>query len=480
LRSVEIHDLSTMNTATPDMPAAARSKGGPSRPVTGVSAVLAMAILITTAVFGALDRQILLVLGEPMRLALKMSDTAFGVMQGTGITLFAGIAAIPICWLADRYGRRQVLAVCVLVWALGTAACGLAQNYTTMFFSAMAIGIGEAGLTPIIFGLIPHVVPNHRRVLANGAYAMALLFGTGLGALLSGALVENIDSIRTFLPAAIRDEATWRLALLAVSLPGPVIAALLLFVRESDQSSALDRLVGGTAVSMPVYFRRHWPLVLYVFGGVGLGQLGLLAMTAWVPMAAVRNLGATAAQVGEGLGAAYLISSAAGAVVGGLGAQLMAAKWGIQTPIRVIVVGFLVGAIAAVFLPWTTAPWHMYFLVGVQLAAVVAGSVLAPTLLQDMTPPEARSSILAAGTLLTQLLTSLGPVLVGILSDHGFQGPAGLLLATSAVSTAALTLGMLLLLFCTLPFARAVREFHPELLKTSRDASSSVSGESNG
>lgn len=462
------------------MPPAARSDGGTTRAVTGASALLAMAILIVTAVFGALDRQIMLVLGEPMRVALKMSDTAFGVMQGTGITLFAGIAAIPICWLADRYGRRQVLAVCVLVWALGTAACGLAQNYTTMFVSAMAIGIGEAGLTPIIFGLIPHVVPSHRRVLANGVYALALLFGTGLGAWLSGALVENIDVVRTYLPATLRDEATWRLALLAVSLPGPAIAALLLFVRESDQSSALDRLVAGTAASMPDYFRRHWPLVLYVFGGVGLGQLGLMAMTAWVPMAAMRNLGATAAQVGEGLGTAYLISSAVGAVIGGLGTKLMSAKWGIQTPIRVIIVGFLIAAIAGVFLPWTTAPWHMFFLVGVQLAAIVAGSVLAPTLLQDMTPPEARSSTIATGNLLAQLLTSLGPVLVGVLSDHGFAGPAGLLLATSGVSTVALVLGMLLLLLCTAPFARAVREFHPELLKTSRDASPSISGASNG
>ena len=84
---------------------------GPPDPRTGQTAAYALLVLVTAAIFAAINRQILVLLAEPIRQSLGLSDTQLGLLQGLAVTLFSGLAAVPIGWLADRFGRRQLLAV---------------------------------------------------------------------------------------------------------------------------------------------------------------------------------------------------------------------------------------------------------------------------------------------------------------------------------------------------------------------------------
>ena len=138
-----------------------------SDPRSARTAAYALGVLVTAAVFAAVNRQILVLLGEPIRQSLGLSDTQLGLLQGLGVTLFCGLAAVPIGWLADRFGRRRLRALCILVWSAATAACGMAQDFTALFVAAAVLGIGEAGLTPIVYGLLPDAVPERRRALAT-------------------------------------------------------------------------------------------------------------------------------------------------------------------------------------------------------------------------------------------------------------------------------------------------------------------------
>jgi len=423
-------------------------------------------VLIIATVFGALDRQILVLLAEPMRQSLQLTDTKLGLLQGAGITLFAGVAAVPVGWLADRYGRRSVLAACVLVWAAATAACGMATDFPALFLAAAGLGIGEAGLSPIVFGLIPEIVSPRRRVLANGVYALAAIFGAGLGIALSGAMVQSLDALRPLLPTALQGLESWRLAFLVVALPGPLVALAVLLIRLHPQRDAGHAAAAANArPELRDYARAHLRCMVGVFGGSGLAGLGLAASGNWLPIIATRSFGAPAGAVGQGMGAAYLLGTAAGATLGALGVRLLGRRLGLALPLRVIAVGSAVAALAAALMPLALSVNSLYLLFGVQVTALIAGSVLLPTLLQDMTPAVLRSRLIAIGSVVTVLLSALSPVLVGALSDLLSASPQGLLMAVAGVGALAFALAALLMKSTEQAFVQTVQTIHPDLVR---------------
>ena len=420
----------------------------PVEPGTGLGhwllAWYGLVILIAATVLAAADRQIMVLLADPIRQSLGLSDTKLGLLHGVGIALFSGAAAVPLGWLADRYGRRAVLASCVIVWTGATAACGFAWDFPSLFAAAIGLGIGEAGLAPIVYGLIPDIVPPKRRVLANGIYAVAAIFGAGIGIGLSGTLIESLAGVREALPLGMRAMESWRLSFFAVALPGPIVALLILLIRIRQAASGTGGAHRAAPLGLAEYLRAHGRTVVSVFGATGLGGLGIAALAAWAPVIASRNFDGTPQQVGQGIGAAYLIGTVVGALVGGYGVRRLRPLLGVATPVRVLVIGFGLSALASAGLLGATSAMHVYVLFGLQVAFLIAGSVVAPTLLQDMTPPSLRSRVIALGSVVTLLLSALSPVLVGLLSDALKAEPRGLLISVAVVAAVSLALSSFL------------------------------------
>jgi MFS family permease len=375
--------------------------------------------------------------------------------------LFAGAAAVPLGWLADRYGRRALLAACVLVWATATAACGLAQDFPALFLAAIGLGLGEAGLAPIVYGLIPEIVSERRRVLANGIYALAAIFGAGLGLALSGALVQGLDDLRPLLPHALQAMESWRLAFLAVAVPGPLVALAVLLIRLHPQRGGVDAPVSVDMPALRPYVQAHRRTMFCVFGGSGLAGLGVAASGSWVPIVATRIFGAPAGEVGQGVGVAYLLGTACGALLGALSVKLMSRHVGLATPIRVIAVGSGLSAVFSLLMLTTQSANGLYLLFGLQIATLIAGSVLAPTVLQDMTPAALRSRVIAIGSTVAIGLSALSPVLVGALSDVLHSQAQGLLIAMASIGAAAFALGAVVMGMAEKPFVRTVLEVNP-------------------
>ena len=89
--------------------------------------VLVMLTLVYT--FNFIDRQILVILQEPIKADLGLSDAQLGLLSGFSFALVYVTAGIPIAWLADRGNRRNIVAVSLGFWSFMTALSGLAQNY---------------------------------------------------------------------------------------------------------------------------------------------------------------------------------------------------------------------------------------------------------------------------------------------------------------------------------------------------------------
>ena len=109
---------------------------------------IVLAILTVVYAFNFIDRQILVILQEPIKAELGLSDTQLGLLTGFSFAVVYVTAGIPTAWLADRSNRRNIIAVWLGIWSVMTALSGIVQNYTQLLLARLGVGLGEAGGSP--------------------------------------------------------------------------------------------------------------------------------------------------------------------------------------------------------------------------------------------------------------------------------------------------------------------------------------------
>ena len=103
------------------------------------------------------DRGLLAVVGPDLIPELGISDTEFGLLTGFGFALLYTIVGIPLARHADTANRVLLMTICIGLWSLMTALCGLATEITIgslsigafwiLLMCRVGVGIGEAGCT---------------------------------------------------------------------------------------------------------------------------------------------------------------------------------------------------------------------------------------------------------------------------------------------------------------------------------------------
>ena len=101
-------------------------------------------LLFFVYVLNFVDRQILIILMEPIRLEFGFSDKQLGLLGGLAFALLYSTIGIPIARLADRANRVNIIAISVCVWSLATAVTALARNFTQLLIARVVVGVGEA------------------------------------------------------------------------------------------------------------------------------------------------------------------------------------------------------------------------------------------------------------------------------------------------------------------------------------------------
>src|SRR5580692_12481371 len=145
-----------------------------------------VAILIATAVLSYTDRQVLSLLVDPVRHDLGISDTQISLLLGTAFAVIYGIAGIPFGMLADRTSRRNLIFFAVVVWSIGTVACGYSQSFGQLFAARIVVGLGESVLSPAAISLISDYFPPSRRGMAVGCFLSGIAIGIGASILIGG------------------------------------------------------------------------------------------------------------------------------------------------------------------------------------------------------------------------------------------------------------------------------------------------------
>jgi len=82
----------------------------------------ALGILLIGYIINFVDRSILSLLLEPIKLELALTDSQLGFLGGLAFAVFYTFLGIPIAALADRRSRVKILAVSMVIWSAMTAS----------------------------------------------------------------------------------------------------------------------------------------------------------------------------------------------------------------------------------------------------------------------------------------------------------------------------------------------------------------------
>ncbi|UUD65068.1 MFS transporter [Pseudomonas seleniipraecipitans] len=194
-------------------------------------------LLFLANLFNFFDRTIPAIIIEPIRMEWRLSDFQLG-MIGTAFTLVYAIAGLPLGRMADTGSRRKIMGWGLAAWSALTAVNGLAWNYWSFLLIRMGIGIGEASYAPAANSLIGDLFPAHKRARAMGIFMLGLPLGLLLAFFSIGAMVAAFDS--------------WRAPFFIAAVPGLILAVFVFFIKEPRRGAAEDIQVAATPVSQPL------------------------------------------------------------------------------------------------------------------------------------------------------------------------------------------------------------------------------------
>jgi MFS family permease len=387
------------------------------------SAWYAVGTLLLAYVFSIMDRQILTLLVGPIQHSLGVSDTLMGLLHGFTFAAFYAVVGMPIARLIDYGNRRVVIAVGIALWCLATAAGGMASEYWHLLLARAGVAVGEAVLIPGTVSLLGDLFAPRERGKALGVFGAAGPFGAGAGLLIGGTVLGLFTAAAPTLPLLGKLEA-WQLTFLTLGLPGLLIALLVTAIPEPRSRKNRARQSMASVTELPfrevmAFLRANRRSYSALMLGGGFFYMGVYAMSSWVPTFFVREFAWSYPQIGKQLGLFLCFLGPLGAVLGSWLGDYWRNRGVLHGNLRVAVVGALgltlsnslmllmpTAGLAQIFLALSCPFWFIFFGAG-------------PAAIQESAPAPMRGQFAAMFTGMINLLgAGLGPVAVGVLTDH--------------------------------------------------------------
>ena len=197
--------------------------------------VLLLLMLVYTLNF--IDRTLIAVVAQPIIESFQLTDAQWGLLYGPPFAIFYAVMGLPIALWADRSNRVHIISLCIVLWSIMTALCGVAVGFFTLLLFRIGVAIGEAGCTPPANSLIGDYFIARKRATALGVYSMGVTLGSVLAnvfggpiAQMQGASVGNwLSGLGLHWLLGGMDWTNiegWRIAFVVVGLPGVLVAML--------------------------------------------------------------------------------------------------------------------------------------------------------------------------------------------------------------------------------------------------------------
>jgi EmrB/QacA subfamily drug resistance transporter len=198
-----------------------------------------LAVTSTAAFMGFLDVTIVNIAFPDMRASFASASLAHLSWVLNAYNILFAAALVPAGRLADRFGRRRLFLIGVVVFLSASAVCGLAWNIDVLIAARAVQAIGGAILVPTSLGLVLPEFPLERRATATALWGASGAVAAATGPSLGGVLV---------------DWQSWRWVFfvnLVVGIPALFVSSRLL--RETrDEKAAIPDPIGAALLAVAV------------------------------------------------------------------------------------------------------------------------------------------------------------------------------------------------------------------------------------
>jgi MFS family permease len=398
-----------------------------------VALYLSVFVLFFVNILNFYDRHIPGALVEPMRKEFHLNDTQIGLLGSAFIWLYA-IVGVPLGLIADRWSRKNLLALGVLIWAALTASTGLASTYAFLLFSRVGVGFGEATCAPAATSWLGDLFAPAQRSRVLALFMMGVPIGGGLGYLIGGPVAQAYG---------------WRVAMITAAFPAFLLLPALLVLQE-PQRGASEPANSRALAQTSIWSVLRIPTLWWIIVSGALLNFCAYAFATFLPALLSRVHGLSVANSGRATGTLYLLGGVAGGLLSGRlgdyiihrrkdGRMMCAAGMALIT-VPLACVGILQPKgsvlVATVFLGLMYASMSSYY--GFVYSAI-----------QDIVAPNQRAGTMAIYFMAMYLLgASFGPLLTGKLSDvlaHRAMAAAGAPQLTDAFRAVGLQQAMLVI-----------------------------------
>jgi SHS family lactate transporter-like MFS transporter len=172
------------------------------------------------------------------------------VSEALFLTLAARpVGALAFGWMADRYGRRPVLIIVILLFSLFSVASGLAQSLGQLLVIRALFGAAMGGEWGVGASLVMETIPARMRGRVSGLLQSGYPSGYFLASIAYWAAFDHIG---------------WRGMFFLGLAPALLIALIRMGVEESPAHAAHVAAGGGTIAETLRVLAGHWKLALYL------------------------------------------------------------------------------------------------------------------------------------------------------------------------------------------------------------------------
>jgi predicted MFS family arabinose efflux permease len=327
-----------------------------------------------------------------LREHLHATDTQLGSLQFFLLFVLSA-GSLPFGFFADRFSRKAIIAIGILLWSLATLVGGLAANYLFFLIARAVVGLGEAAYAPAAQSMISGAFPQERRAVAQAIFATGMLLGGACGHVLGGVLGQRYG---------------WQVALFVVGLAGILPGVALFGVEEPPRGPRSDLVPIGRLLRVPAFVTMTCAGVCITFSSVSL--------LTWSTDFAVSYKDFSLREASVSLAVIGLLAALFGVLTGGFVADRLHRSLSYGR-ILAVVIAFL---LATPFLLLAIqSEEKSVVLIGLSVAFFFMSWYHGPVtaVLHDMMPRRAHATSIGIYMCVTQLLGGVGPAVVGRISD---------------------------------------------------------------
>lgn len=247
----------------------------------------ALLMLALIYIFNYIDRLLVSILIEPIKLEFGVSDTLIGLLSGVAFALFYTVFGLPLGRLSDRIGRKPVIALACIAWSAMTVLCGVATSFAMLLLFRIGVAIGEAGGSAPSVAMVADLYPPSHRSRALAVFlmgpALGAVFGLGMG-------------------GWIADMYGWRWAFILIGAPGVLLGLLLAFTVRAPKHQMPSALEAQESFVKTFLSLANTPSYALIVAAGSMAAIAGYAVGTWAPSFLIRSHGLSLTEAGALLG----------------------------------------------------------------------------------------------------------------------------------------------------------------------------------